>query len=97
MRKQILFIIAFFIILAFTFYQHELVHTTILNYDGCEDTKIGFKYTYFYATCLESNYYPSEWSLLAHSINEIVSYTIISTILLLFLLNRLMKDRSEED
>lgn len=65
---MIIFIVGFIII-------HELIHAQIFDYFGCENVKFGVNNVMFYTYC-EDGYIDNDFMWLAHSINEIVGYSL---------------------
>jgi len=71
------FFIILFIFLSVSIIIHESIHYTIFKYDGCQNINFGVNKVLIYTTCSDSNYVWSDWSKLAHSINEIIGYSFI--------------------
>ena len=70
-----LFIISLMVIM------HECVHYVIFKIFQCDNIHFGATWGYFYtAADMNSCIYP-EFMLLAHSINEVVGYTVIPILL----------------
>ena len=67
---------------------HELVHQTIFSYYGCESEIVLFDKSKGFNsyTIPDENCVYEDSMILAHSINEIVGYTICPFLILLFYL-----------
>lgn len=62
---------------------HEAVHGIIFRYFGCKDVRYGITLMYFYTRCADEEFVCSDQCWLAHSVNEIVGYTIVPHLVLL--------------
>jgi hypothetical protein len=65
---------------------HEIIHSVIYRYFGCNNIGFGINSVMIYTTCLDYNYISLNTELLAHSMNEIIGYTSITLFIFYYIL-----------
>lgn len=83
MKRVVAFILVFAVMLTTTVFIHEITHSMIFRYFGCEKTEIGISWEGAYCKCIDEDHIKTDEHRLAHSINEVITYNLTYHLVLL--------------